>query len=154
MNKHLPVLITLLMFGSFGVVGDDDSITRTPLFCKYIKNIYHPMPNYQVEAWGDESIQISDIGDSVNWLWVDMYGLRFKADKNSTVIKWTANDQNYENWEYKHTLNRYTGKLSIEQHVPIAKNAEPSLKNQDFDGDGIILQTTYYFECKKAEAIF
>jgi len=25
MNKHLPVLITLLTFGSFGVVGDDSS---------------------------------------------------------------------------------------------------------------------------------
>ena len=153
MNKHL--LLILLGFGSFGVVAyEDDSITRTALFCEYIKNIYHPMPTYENEAWGDESIIISDVGDSVEWLWIDMYGFRYKADKNNTVINWTANDQNFEKWEYKHTLNRYTGNLIIEHHVPIAENSSQNLKNLDFDGDGIIIQTTYYFSCKKSEALF
>ena len=152
MNKHL--LLLLLGFGSFCVVADeDDSITRTALYCEYIKNTFHINPSQQIAAWNDESILITDIGDSVDWLWIDMYGFRYSADKNNTVITWTATDQNFETWKYVHTLNRYTGKLEIDHHVPVSKESG-KFNSLDLDKDGVIVQATHHFNCRKSEALF
>jgi len=129
-------------------------LERTSLFCKYEKNIYHPNPTYQFEGWEDESITITSPGESFDWLWVDMYGTRFKANKNSNYISWFSVNSDFESWEYKHTLDRVTGVLKVDIHVPISDEAEMSLKNQDFDKDGIIKQSTFIFKCKKAEPMF
>lgn len=48
MNKHLPVLIALLTFGSFGVVGDDSSYYEriTPKELKIKDNIERTILDY------------------------------------------------------------------------------------------------------------
>ena len=46
MNKHLPVLITLLTFGSFGVAGDDSE----NILLKCLKRGFaYPVEGYESE---------------------------------------------------------------------------------------------------------
>jgi len=64
MNKHLPVLIVLLTFGSFGVVGDDDY--QSMYFrCdgKYISEIGKPHEPY----YDTESLEIDAEENVIRW---------------------------------------------------------------------------------------
>ena len=148
--------LACLMFSNhtMATTEQNENIEETYLFCKYEKNIYHPKPTYQIQGWEDESVKITNPGDFFDWLWVDMYGFRYKAEKNSNHISWVAPHSDFENWEYKHRLDRITGVLTVELHVPISAESEMAIKNLDFDNDGIIKQSTVIFKCKQAESIF
>lgn len=149
MNK----LLTLLLLSPLAFAQEEFGIKETPMFCEYQKNIYHPLPNSSLPDWEDASLVVVDYGNK-NKMIVKMYGGSFSADINTNGLDWTSVDSNFDTWEYKHRLDRYTGQLTIDSYVPISEKADISLRNHDFDNDGIINQATYYFQCKKSEAIF
>ena len=151
--EGMKKLLALLLLTPLVVSEEESGIKEIPMFCEYQKNIYHPIPNSSLPAMEDASLVVVDYGNK-NKMIVKMYGGSFYAIINTNKLDWTSADSNFDNWEYKHRLDRYTGQLTIDAYVPISETSDISLRNHDFDKDGIINQATYYFQCKKSEAIF
>jgi len=83
MNKHLPVLIALLMFGSFGVVGDDITKYDTYLTCT---DNYHLRINSKTYE-GEYHHKVLNI---VNFGWSSLYDRQEQEsiEVNDTYIIW------------------------------------------------------------------
>ena len=100
MNKHLPVLITLLTFGSFGVVGDDSSNYQriTPNELKIQDNLERTILDYSTS----EELGMNQMLAPVGWtepivslgfelrgvVIAGVLGLEFKEE----TVKFNANE--------------------------------------------------------------
>ena len=142
-------LLTLLLLSPLAFA----EIKETALDCKWERSVYNLFPTQQLERYSDESIVVTDLGDFVDWVWIDMYGFRYKADKRSNHFTWTAPDANYDSWDYRHTLDTVTGKLEVILHTGLAEDVDLEYEMKR-EPDGTIKNNTQYYKCSKVTPLF
>ena len=142
------IFIFNLLFLTNLIQSENSLEPKTFLDCKYLSGIYHPIPNTKLQDSDNLSIVINEL-KTLNVYEVEFAGIRTMAEKEINRIQWDAVHSDWDSWKYKYKLDMISGRLTIDLHVPISDEASFELKVMDYDKDGIIKQSSYYYECKK-----